>query len=118
MLSTVFSNLIDDTLKYGEKTTQIRVYTEKQANDSIFLVYEDDGVGISLENKKRLFERGLGKGTGFGLFLIKRTCEIYGWNITEESEPGKGAKFVIKIPRNSFNCEDLNFFYFTFFPIE
>jgi hypothetical protein len=44
--------LIDDILKYGEKTIQISVYTEKQANYSIFLVYEDDGVENSVENKK------------------------------------------------------------------
>jgi len=41
------------------------------------------------------------------LFLIKRTCELYGWIITEEGELGKEAKLVIKIPGNSFNCEDL-----------
>jgi two-component system, chemotaxis family, CheB/CheR fusion protein len=99
MLTTVFGNLIENTLKYGEKTTQIRVYTDKQVGDSIKLIYEDNGVGISVEDKKRLFEKGFGKGTGYGLFLIKRACEIYGWTISEEGEPGKGVRLVIKIPK-------------------
>jgi PAS domain S-box-containing protein len=98
MLTTIFSNLIDNTIKYGEKTTQIKIYTEK-TDDNVKIVYEDDGVGISIGDKMRLFEKGFGKGTGYGLFLIKRTCEIYGWHISEEGEPGKGVKFIMSIPK-------------------
>ncbi|MDT8781959.1 MAG: PAS domain-containing protein [Candidatus Bathyarchaeota archaeon] len=96
-LSTLFANLIDNTLKYGEKATLIRFYIKKQSEDSISIVYEDDGVGISDEYKKRLFDKGVGKGSGYGLFLIKRSCGINGWTITEEGEVGKGVKFVINI---------------------
>lgn len=98
MLSTVFGNLLENTLKYGEKTSHIRIFAEEQPNSATNLIYEDDGVGISLEDKKRLFEKGYGKGTGFGLFLIKKVMEVYGWTITEEGEPGKGAKFVMHLP--------------------
>lgn len=100
MLSTIFGNLIDNTLKYGVKTTQIRVYTEQQPDGSTNLIYEDDGEGIRTEDKVRLFEKGYGKGTGLGLFLIKRCCDLYGWNIIENGEHGKGARFVIEIPKN------------------
>jgi two-component system CheB/CheR fusion protein len=100
MLSTLFRNLIDNTLKYSAKATRIRIYAEKQTNGSINLIYEDDGVGISYEDKNRLFEQGHGRGSGLGLFLIKRTCEIYGWTVTENGEPGKGARFVFEIPKN------------------
>ncbi len=107
MLPVIFGNLMDNTLKYGEKTTQIRIYTVKHPDDSISLVYEDDGVGIRVEDKRRLFEKGFGKGTGLGLFLIKHVCEIYDWTISEEGEPGKGAKFVITIPmKNLANQEN------------
>jgi two-component system, chemotaxis family, CheB/CheR fusion protein len=98
MLSTVFCNLLDNTLKYGKKVTRIRIYTEQQPNGSTKLIYEDDGVGISFEDKMRLFEQGYGKGTGLGLFLIKRSCYFYGWTISENGEPGKGARFIIEIP--------------------
>ncbi len=99
-LSTVFGNLIDNTLQHGEKTTCIRIYVSNNPDSSISLVYEDNGVGISLDNKIRLFEKGFttSNSTGLGLNLVKKMIEIYGWTISEEGEPGKGAKFVINIP--------------------
>ena len=67
------------------------------------LIYEDDGIGIPLENKKQLFRQGFSTGgsTGFGLFLSKRILEVYGWTITENGKPGEGAKFVMNIPQRS-----------------
>jgi PAS domain S-box-containing protein len=91
-LTTIFYNLIDNSLKYGQKITHIRVYSEPQQRSSK-IVYEDDGVGIDAEIKKQLFTKGIGKGTGYGLYLIKRTCEIYGWTVQETGQPGKGARF-------------------------
>ena len=72
--------------------------------DDLRLIYEDDGVGISAENKTKLFKEGFSTGgsTGFGLFFIKKMMDVYGWTITEEGEPAKGAKFIITIPNQSF----------------
>ncbi len=66
------------------------------------LIYEDDGVGIPLENKTSLFKEGFSTGgsTGFGLFLTKKMIDVYGWRIVEEGELGEGAKFVISIPNH------------------
>ncbi len=102
-LRQLFYNFIDNTRKYGKKTTAIRVYFDKTGQDCLKLIYEDDGVGISLENKPRLFKEGFSTGgsTGFGLFLTKRMIDVYGWTITEEGEEGKGAKFTIRIPKLS-----------------
>ncbi|MGD0645107.1 MAG: ATP-binding protein, partial [Candidatus Bathyarchaeia archaeon] len=58
----------------------------------------DDGGGINEEDKTHLFTKGFGHGTGFGLYLIKRTCDIYGWTVKETGTPGKGAKFEFNIP--------------------
>jgi signal transduction histidine kinase len=65
------------------------------------LIYEDDGDGIPAKNKERLFKKGFSTGgsSGFGLFLSKKMVEVYGWTITEEGEPGKGAKLIITIPK-------------------
>jgi signal transduction histidine kinase len=63
------------------------------------LVYEDDGVGIPKAEKEKIFREGYGKGTGYGLFLIKRMCEVYGWTIRETGKQGKGAQFTITIPK-------------------
>lgn len=67
------------------------------------MVYEDDGVGIPPAAKPKLFDEGYttGKGSGYGLYLVKKMMEVYGWNITEKGESGKGAKFIISIPRTN-----------------
>ncbi len=99
-LRQMFYNFIDNTRKYGQKTTIIKVYYKKTDQGNLVLTYEDDGVGISAENKLKLFSEGFSTGgsTGFGLFLTKKMIDIYGWSITEEGKQGKGAKFVITIP--------------------
>ena len=56
-LRQLFYNFIDNTRKYGKKTTTIRVHYEKTDQESLKLVYEDNGVGISLENKAYLQRR-------------------------------------------------------------
>jgi len=94
LLRQVFYNLIDNSLKYGKTLTQIRLHC-KPAGGFKRLIYEDDGVGISPSDKANLFEEGYGKGTGFGLYLIRKICTSYGWTITEEGEPGKGVRFVM-----------------------
>ena len=99
-LRQMFYNFIDNTMKYGKKTTAIKVHYHKTDQGNLKLIYEDDGVGISAENKLKLFSEGFSTGgsTGFGLFLTKKMIDVYGWTIKEEGEEGKGAKFVITIP--------------------
>jgi signal transduction histidine kinase len=94
-----FSTTFDNTRKHGEKATTARIYCDHEEAGGLHLVYEDDGIGISAENKKNLFTEGLS--TGFGLFLIKKMMGVYGWSISEEGEPGKGVKFVIHLPAKS-----------------
>jgi len=99
LLRQLFYNLVDNSLKYGEKIKTINIYYEKTGEDKLKLVYEDDGVGIAEAEKKKLFQEGYGRGTGFGLYLIRKMCEGYGWNIQETGKEGEGAKFTITIPR-------------------
>ncbi|MEM2675999.1 MAG: hypothetical protein QXT10_05860 [Candidatus Bathyarchaeia archaeon] len=51
------------------------------------------------KEKKMLFKEGYGKGTGYGLYLIRRICDVYGWTIRETGKHGKGAQFTMTIPR-------------------
>jgi len=102
LLRQLFYNLLDDTLKHGEKVSQIRVYYEEGENQ-LKLVYEDDGVGIPENEKELIFKEGYGKGTGYGLYLIKKTCKEYGWTIRETGKQGKGAQFTITIPKTNKN---------------
>jgi PAS domain S-box-containing protein len=102
LLRQLFYNLIDDSLKYGEKLTQIRIRYEKSENQ-LKLVYEDDGVGISKDAKPKLFSEGYttGKGSGYGLYLIRRMMEVYGWTIQETGTPGNGVCFTVVIPEKN-----------------
>ena len=105
LLRQVIYNLIDNTLKYGEKVTTIELYCKKET-DTLLLIYEDNGVGIEEENKPRLFERGFGKGTGIGLYMIKRIIDGYGWSIEENGQLGVGARFTMKIPHNCYRLTE------------
>lgn len=100
-LRQLFYNFIDNTVKYGQKTTTIRVYFEKTYQGNLLLVYEDDGLGIPYENKPKLFHEGFttGGSTGYGLFLTNKMMDVYGWKIEENGQPGKCAKFTITIPK-------------------
>ena len=99
LLRQVFYNLADNSLRHGKKVTQIRLsYSMQESQTKLF--YEDDGVGIPEDNKHKLFTEGFStnNGTGLGLSMLRKILQVYGWTITEEGEPGKGAKFVISIP--------------------
>ena len=108
LLSQLFCNLIDNSLKYGEKTQQIRVYHKKPSADQLEIVYEDDGVGIPDNMRSNLFKEGFtsGKGTGYGLFMMKRIIEVYGWDIQETGIQGKGVRFVITMPKTDPNGKE------------
>ena len=98
LLRQLFYNLIDNSLKYGEKVSKIRISYKEVRKDQLKLVYEDDGVGIPKAEKEKIFREGYGKGTGYGLYLIRKMCEVYGWTIKETGKQGKGARFTIIIP--------------------
>ena len=69
-------------------------------------MYEDDGIGISFEDKPKLFRKGFGRNTGLGLFLIREILAITGLTITENGEPGKGVRFEIQVPKNMYRSPD------------
>jgi PAS domain S-box-containing protein len=102
LLTQIFYNLIDNSLKYGERLTQIKISYEKAPN-MVRLIYEDDGVGISESVRGNLFKDGCGRGTGHGLYLIRKICETYGWTINETVILGRGVRFTVSIPKTSNN---------------
>ncbi len=99
----LFFNLIDNSVKHGKKITTISVHYEKADQDRLNLIYEDDGIGISVDNKPKLFKSGFSTGgsSGYGLYLIRKMIEVYGWAIQENGEPAMGARFTITIPRTN-----------------
>ncbi|MCX6689039.1 MAG: HAMP domain-containing sensor histidine kinase [Methanoregula sp.] len=85
----------------------IRVSSQESAT-GLLIVCEDDGVGISAEDKKRLFTRGFGKNTGLGLFLSREILAITGITITENGNPGKGARFEITVPKGMWRMKGVS----------
>jgi PAS domain S-box-containing protein len=97
LVGKVFYNLLDNTVRHGEKTSVIQ-FSYRENGSKLTIIYEDNGVGINPERKKRLFMRGNGLNHGYGLFLIREILAITGISIVETGEPGKGARFEITLP--------------------
>ncbi len=102
----VLRNIIDNSIKYTPSGS-VMVSLEKTDAGYRFTV-ADTGVGISEEDKMRLFtEGGHGKdsikvnvhSTGYGLFIAKQVTEAHGGKIWAESDgPGKGSRFLAELP--------------------
>ena len=101
LLEHVFANLFENTLRHSGAATEIRISVHRK-DPGIVLVVEDNGIGISADAKTKVFERGYGKGTGWGLFLAMEILQFTGMTITETGEPGKGSRFEIFIPQDHF----------------
>jgi len=97
LIVKVFYNLIDNSVRYGGKISTIHFFSEKQSGDYL-IICEDDGFGIPNDEKEKIFERGYGKNTGLGLFLVREILDITNITIHETGEPGKGARFEISVP--------------------
>jgi signal transduction histidine kinase len=102
MLNKVFHNLIDNTIRHGVHATHCGISYEL-AGEDLLLHYRDNGVGIQYEEKSLVFERGFGKNTGLGLFLVREIITITGMDISEKGKPGEGVDFVIHVPKGGFH---------------
>jgi signal transduction histidine kinase len=100
LISKVFDNLIDNAIRYGGKITTLK-FSVHESGDNHLMICEDDGNGIPAEEKERIFERGYGKNTGLGLFLVREILNITSIAIRENGEPGKGARFELTIPKTA-----------------
>jgi len=97
MIGKVFSNLIENTLKYGENATRIRFSTQNQGSDTV-IIYEDDGVGIPAGRKAAIFSYEYGMTSGLGLFLSREILAITSISVREIGLAGSGVRFEILCP--------------------
>ncbi|MGV8110353.1 MAG: PAS domain S-box protein [Methanospirillum sp.] len=98
LMAKVFDNLIDNSIRHGQKVTRISL-SNLMNGETYILFFEDNGVGIPAHEKNLIFERGYGNNTGFGLFFIREIMSATGISIEETGTPGKGVKFEIHIPK-------------------
>lgn len=98
LLEKVIFNLIDNAVHHGgEKLTVIRFSCETSTSGCV-LICEDDGEGVRYEEREKIFSKGYGKNTGFGLFLAREILGITRYTIRENGVPGRGARFEILVP--------------------
>lgn len=95
-------NLFENSVRHGGDVSRIGVSFESGESGAGVIVVEDDGIGIHESEKERIFEKGYGANSGYGLFLIKHILGITGMNISENGIYGKGARFVITVPEGYF----------------
>lgn len=97
LVDRVFSILLDNTKRHGERATRVKVW-HVVAGEILTIVYEDDGVGIHPKEKERIFEQGFGRDSGLGLFLARQVLEVTGMTVRETGELGQGARFEMAVP--------------------
>jgi len=101
MIDKVFFNLFDNAVRYGKTVTTVTVRCEREGDDLV-ITFEDNGIGIPLNEKQRIFDKGFGQHTGFGLFLAREILAITNISIHETGSHGKGARFEITVPKGTF----------------
>jgi len=96
-ITKVFKNIFENAGLHGKHVTEIFVECTKDER-GLDVIIGDNGIGIPEELKKEIFEPGMMRNRGLGLFLAKEILSITGQTIEETGVPGKGARFVIHVP--------------------
>lgn len=102
LLPKVFENLLDNSVRHGRTATSVRVQAHLAGDGSLLIRWADNGTGIQNGEKERIFQKGYGMNTGFGLFLIREILELTGIGIRETGDPCTGACFEIMVPEGKF----------------
>jgi signal transduction histidine kinase len=106
-LRQCLENVIANAIQKSPASAAINIFVrrEERGERSRQAIVEviDEGPGIPPERLPHLFERfhtggGREEGLGLGLYLAKRIAAVHGGDLTAQSEPGKGARFILTLP--------------------
>ena len=105
-LVSIITNLIENAVKYSPPQSPIYLSLKKE-NDSALLLVADQGIGISSEDKKIIFDKFVRignegtrktKGTGLGLFIVKQLVLLHKGKIDVKDNSPKGSVFSMQLP--------------------
>ena len=106
-LAQVFSNLVDNAIKYTPAGGTVLVKTQ-MAGDKVLVRVADSGMGIAADDLSRIFERfyrtdksrqsGPNHGAGLGLAIARQIVQAHGGTITASSSLGRGSEFIVRLP--------------------
>jgi len=105
-LGNIIRNLLDNAVKYSLEKPAVKVVTANR-NGKLLIYVSDQGMGISTEDQKRIFEQFYRvhtgnvhdvKGFGLGLYYVKRMVELHQGRVSVESRKGEGTTFTIELP--------------------
>jgi signal transduction histidine kinase len=107
IVELALSNLVHNAIKYSSENTLVDIKVEQDDKNTILKI-EDNGIGIPLEDQKRIFDRYfraenalLSQGTGIGLNIVQSHLGNLGGTISFVSEENKGSIFTITIPNKA-----------------
>ena len=108
-LTQIFSNLIENALKYTASGSRIEIGARLVKSDEVECFVHDNGPGIPSEDLVHIFERfyrvekGRSRetgGTGLGLSIVKHLAHLHGGRVWAESPPGQGLTILVRLPRS------------------
>jgi len=104
-LTELLGNLLDNACKWCRHLVRVTASTDESvtSRERLSLVVEDDGPGISTEDRARIGQRGVRTdesipGHGIGLSMVQETVEMYGGTLNIDSSPLGGARFSLRLP--------------------
>ncbi|MBX2817049.1 MAG: HAMP domain-containing histidine kinase [Saprospiraceae bacterium] len=104
-MTTLLHNLLDNAIKYSGEESEVILSVNKN-DDFLYIKVMDQGPGIAKDEKLKIFEQFYRagnedqrstKGTGLGLYLVKKIVEVHGGSIVVEDNKPKGTTFVVKL---------------------
>ncbi len=103
-ISQILGNLIENAVKYSPRGGLIRISFRKTSEHAILSI-ADQGLGMSEEGRQQLFQRfarldqnGSIRGSGLGLFIVRRLVEAHNGSIEVHSDEGLGTVFTLTFP--------------------